>query len=129
MKSLFRILFLNLKNNKASRSPYKAFSLDVGGVRYARMRFLFSDNLKTFFEVVSNIGSLTISSALPLPPVTPQDTATTPNGCLKQLPTLTIRQLRPLGAGTQLDQRRRRKPITNPLLPLLPNRHPKRDNR
>ena len=97
MKSLFRILFLNLKNNKASRSPYKAFSLDVGCVRYARMRFLFSDNLNTFFEVVSNIGSLTISSALPLPPVTPQDTATTPNGCLKPLPTLTIRQLRCLG--------------------------------
>ena len=31
--------------------------------------------------------------------------------------------------GTQLDQRRRRKPTTNPLLPLRPNRHPERDDR
>lgn len=65
-------------------------------VRYAR-GFCFSDDLNTFFEVVSNIGSLTISSALQHPPVTPQDTATTPNGCPKPLPTLTILQLRRLG--------------------------------
>ena len=34
------------------------------------------------------------------------------------LPILTIRQLRPLGTGMQLDQRRRRKSPTNLLLPL-----------
>ena len=39
------------------------------------------------------------------------------------------RQLRTLGTGTQPDQRRRRKPPTNPLLPLRPNRHPARDDR
>ena len=37
------------------------------------------------------------------------------------------RQLRTAGAGKQLDQQRWRKPTTNPLLPLRPNRHPKRD--
>ena len=68
------------------------------------------------------------SSVLPIPPVIPQATATTPNGYPKPLPILTIRQLRLLGAGTQLNQRRRRKPPANPLLPLRPNRHTKRDN-
>lgn len=33
--------------------------------------------------------------------VTPQTTATTPNGCPKPLPTRTIRQLRTLDTGTQ----------------------------
>ena len=32
-----------------------------------------------------------------------------------------------LGTGMQLEQRRWRKPPTNPLLPLRPNRHPTRD--
>ena len=45
------------------------------------------------------------------------------------LPTLTIRQLQIFGTGTQLDQRRRREPPANPLLPLRPNRYPKRDDR
>jgi len=35
----------------------------------------------------------------------------------------------PFGTGMQLEQRRRRKLTTNPLLPLLPNRHPTRDCR
>ena len=65
-------------------------------VRYA-CGFCFSDDLNTFFEIVWNIGSLTTSSASLPPPVTPQDTATTPNGCPKPLPTLTILQLRRLG--------------------------------
>ena len=68
-------------------------------------------------------------SISPTPPVTLPATATTPDGCPKPLPTLTIRQLRTLGAGTKLDQRRRRKPATNPLLPLQPNRYPARDDR
>lgn len=38
-----------------------------------------------------------------------------------------VRYARILGTGTQLDQRRRRKPPSNPLLPLRLNRHPKRD--
>ena len=48
---------------------------------------------------------------------------------IPSLPTLTIRQLRPLGTGMQLDQRRRRKRPTSPLLPLRPNRHTIRDCR
>ena len=40
-------------------------------------------------------------------------TATTPDGCPKPLPTLTIRQLRTLRTGPQLDNRRRRKSLTN----------------
>ena len=47
------------------------------------------------------------------PPVTPPATATTPNGYPKPLPTLTIRQLRTLRTGPQLDNRRRRKSPTN----------------
>ena len=37
--------------------------------------------------------------------------------------------LRTAGASPRLDNRRRRKPPTNPLLPLRPNRHPERDDR
>ena len=38
------------------------------------------------------------------------------------------RQLRTFGTDTQPDQRRRRKPPTNPLLPVRPNQHPEGDN-
>ena len=38
------------------------------------------------------------------------------------------RQLRTAGASPRLDNRRRRKPPTNPLLPLRPNQHPEGDN-
>ena len=38
------------------------------------------------------------------------------------------RQLRTFGTDTQSDQRRRRKPPTNPLLLVRPNRHSKRDD-
>ena len=41
--------------------------------------------------------------------VTPQTTATTPNGCPKPLPTPTIRQLRTLDTGTQPHQCQGRK--------------------
>ncbi|ERT65060.1 hypothetical protein HMPREF0742_02129 [Rothia aeria F0184] len=37
--------------------------------------------------------------------------------------------LRTARANPRLDNRRRRKPPTNPLLPLRPHRHPKRDDR
>ena len=40
-------------------------------------------------------------------------TATMSDGCPKPLPTLTIRQLRTLRTGPQLDNRRRRKSLTN----------------
>ena len=36
--------------------------------------------------------------------------------------------LRTAGASPRLDQRRRRKPPTDPLLPLRPHRHPERDD-
>lgn len=39
-----------------------------------------------------------------------------------------VRYTKILGTGPQLEQRRRQKRPTNPLLPLRPNRHPKRND-
>ena len=40
-----------------------------------------------------------------------------------------VRYAQTLGTGSRLDNRRRRKPPANPLLPLRPNRHLERDDR
>ena len=92
--------------------PKKILSPDVDCVRYAR-DFCFSDDLENQTRFVWD-GSHLLQEVQP-------------DG--RYIYQHRPRQLRTAGAGTQLDQRRRRNRPTSPLLPLRPNRHPKRDNR
>ena len=93
----------------ANRSPHETSNPDVGHVRYARTQFLFfRRHLSKCLTRRRRTASL----------LSPSD---------ELFEIIRSRQLRTAGAGKQLDQRRWRKPTTNPLLPLRPNRHPKRD--